>query len=88
MQVPTRGINEGALRGKSLGEANNETKMTVFDGSLFRICDKLGVSNHVELVRSCLRQEESANDEGSVSSPSLTGLAVPSNVSVLMRNPG
>jgi hypothetical protein len=38
--------------------------------SLLGICDKLGVSNHVERVRSGLREEESADDECSVSSPS------------------
>ena len=30
---------------------------------LFRVFDKLGVSNRVELVLSCLRQEETAREE-------------------------
>jgi DNA-binding NarL/FixJ family response regulator len=30
---------------------------------LFRVFDKLGVSNRVELVLSCLRQEEVAREE-------------------------
>jgi hypothetical protein len=30
---------------------------------LFRVFDKLGVSNRVELVLSCLYQEENARDE-------------------------
>ena len=30
---------------------------------LFKIFDKLGVSNRVELVLSCLRQEEAAREE-------------------------
>jgi hypothetical protein len=57
--------------------------------SLLGICDKLGVSNHVELVRSGLREEESADDE-CVLCPAqvVTDLAVASNVSVRMRNPG
>jgi two-component system nitrate/nitrite response regulator NarL len=35
---------------------------------LFRVFDKLGVSNRVELVLSCLRQEESAREETAVQS--------------------
>jgi DNA-binding NarL/FixJ family response regulator len=35
---------------------------------LFRVFDKLGVSNRVELVLSCLRQEETAREEAPVAS--------------------
>jgi DNA-binding NarL/FixJ family response regulator len=35
---------------------------------LFRVFDKLGVSNRVELVLSCLRQEEAAREEAAVES--------------------
>jgi two-component system nitrate/nitrite response regulator NarL len=35
---------------------------------LFRVFDKLGVSNRVELVLSCLRQEESVREEAAVQS--------------------
>jgi DNA-binding NarL/FixJ family response regulator len=35
---------------------------------LFRVFDKLGVSNRVELVLSCLRQEETAREEAPVES--------------------
>ena len=35
---------------------------------LFRVFDKLGVSNRVELVLSCLRQEEAAREEAPIAS--------------------
>jgi len=48
---------------------------------LFRIFDKLGVSNRVELVLSCLRQEEAAGEDADVHlGLGVTQLGAPTNV--------
>jgi two-component system nitrate/nitrite response regulator NarL len=44
---------------------------------LFRIFDKLGVSNRVELVLSCLRQEEAAREEPPREEPAVGKLKTP-----------
>jgi two-component system nitrate/nitrite response regulator NarL len=50
---------------------------------LFRIFDKLGVSNRVELVLSCLRQEQAARDEAVVHlALDMTQLGAPTNMAM------
>jgi DNA-binding CsgD family transcriptional regulator len=50
---------------------------------LFRVFDKLGVSNRVELVLSCLRQEEAAHERQLVHlALSITQLAAPTNIAM------
>jgi two-component system nitrate/nitrite response regulator NarL len=50
---------------------------------LFRIFDKLGVSNRVELVLSCLRQEQAARDVAVVHlALDMTQLGVPTNMAM------
>ncbi len=48
---------------------------------LFKIFDKLGISNRVELVLSCLRQEQAAREEAAVHlALGITQLGAPTNV--------
>jgi DNA-binding NarL/FixJ family response regulator len=53
------------LSNREIGRELGLTEHTV-KNYLFRIFDKLGVSNRVELVLSCLRQEEAAREEAAV----------------------
>jgi DNA-binding NarL/FixJ family response regulator len=55
------------LSNREIAGALGLTEHTV-KNYLFRVFDKLGVSNRVELVLSCLRQEESAREEAAVQS--------------------
>ena len=57
-----------AVEGMSNREIARELGLTehTVKNYLFRIFDKLGVSNRVELVLSCLRQEEAAREEATV----------------------
>jgi two-component system nitrate/nitrite response regulator NarL len=57
-----------AVEGLSNREIARELKLTehTVKNYLFRVFDKLGVSNRVELVLSCLRQEEAAREEATV----------------------
>jgi DNA-binding NarL/FixJ family response regulator len=50
------------LSNREIGQQLGLTEHTV-KNYLFRVFDKLGVSNRVELVLSCLRQEEDARDD-------------------------
>jgi len=54
---------------------------------LFRIFDKLGVSNRVELVLSCLRQEEAAREEDTLHlSLETPQLGAPTNTAMAARS--
>lgn len=53
------------LSNREIGKELGLTEHTV-KNYLFRIFDKLGVSNRVELVLSCLRQEEAAREEAAL----------------------
>ncbi len=50
------------LSNREIGQQLGLTEHTV-KNYLFRVFDKLGVSNRVELVLSCLRQEEDARED-------------------------
>ena len=50
------------LSNREIGQQLGLTEHTV-KNYLFRVFDKLGVSNRVELVLSCLRQEEDVREE-------------------------
>jgi DNA-binding NarL/FixJ family response regulator len=57
-----------AVEGLSNREIGGELGLTehTVKNYLFRVFDKLGVSNRVELVLSCLRQEEAAREEATI----------------------
>jgi DNA-binding NarL/FixJ family response regulator len=74
-----------AVEGLSNREIARELGLTEHSvkNYLFRIFDKLGVSNRVELVLSCLRAEEAARDEAVVHlALDMTHLGEPTNMAM------
>jgi DNA-binding NarL/FixJ family response regulator len=76
-RLAVEGLSNREIAGK-LGLAEHTVK-----NYLFRIFDKLGVSNRVELVLSCLRQDEVAHEEAAMDlAPGTTELAEQTNMLV------
>jgi DNA-binding NarL/FixJ family response regulator len=65
------------LSNREIGRRLGLTEHTV-KNYLFKIFDKLGVSNRVELVLSCLRQEETVREEAVVHGDRVPGTRQPS----------